>query len=82
MSVSVSLICGWQEYEDMAFIVRMLFEEYEKLGLKINLEKAFWVGCEAETKDLILENQKGSIRGCEEFKYWGVKIDKEDRQEN
>ena len=24
----------------------------------------------------------GCIRGCEEFKYVGVKIDKEDRQEN
>ena len=36
----------------------------------------------AETKDLILEDQKGCIRGCEEFKYLGINIDKEDRQEN
>ena len=34
------------------------------------------------TKDLTLENQKGCIRVCEEFKFLGVKIDKEDRQEN
>ena len=40
------------------------------------------MGCGAETKDLILEDQKGCIRGREEFKYLGVKIDKEDRQEN
>ena len=40
------------------------------------------MGCEAETKDLTLEDQKGCFRGCEEFKYLGVKIDKEDRQEN
>ena len=40
------------------------------------------MGCFAETKDLILEDQKGCIRRCEEFKYFGVKIDKEDRQEN
>ena len=38
--------------------------------------------CGTETKDLILEDQKGCIRGCEEFKYLGVKIDKEDRQED
>ena len=40
------------------------------------------MGCEAETKYLILEDQKGCIRRCEEFKYLGVKIDNEDRQEN
>ena len=40
------------------------------------------MGCGAETKDLILEDQKGCIRGCEELKYLGVKIDKEGRQEN
>ena len=40
------------------------------------------MGCRAETKDFILEDQKCCIRGCEEFKYLGVKIDKEDRQEN
>ena len=38
------------------------------------------MGYGAETKDLILEDQIGCIRGCEEFKYLGVKIDTEDRQ--
>ena len=32
-----------------------------------------YLGCRAKTKDQ---------KGCEEFKYLGVKIDKEDRQEN
>ena len=32
------------------------------------------MGCGAETKDLILENLKGCIRGCEEFNYLGVNI--------
>ena len=36
----------------------------------------------SRTKHLILEDQKGCIRGCEEFEYLGVKIDKEDSQEN
>ena len=40
------------------------------------------MGCGAESKDLILEDQKGCIRGCEELKYLRVKIDKEDRQKN
>ena len=57
----------------------MLLEEYEKWGLKINVEKHFYVGCGAETKYLISDDQKCYIRGCEEFKYLGVKIEKEDR---
>ena len=40
------------------------------------------MGCGAETKDLVLEDQKGCIRGCEKFKYLGVKIDKENRQKD
>ena len=40
------------------------------------------MGCGAETKDLILEDQKVYIRESEEFEYLGVKIDKEDKQEN
>ena len=35
---------------------------------------------EQKPKILILEEQEGSIRRCEEFKYLGIKIDKEDRQ--
>ena len=31
------------------------------------------MGCGAETKHLILKNQKGCIRGCEEFKHFGGK---------
>ena len=31
---------------------------------------------------IIKIDMKGCIRGYEEFKYLGVKIDKEDRQEN
>ena len=68
-----------QEYEDMEFMIRKLLEEYEQWCLKINLEKTLYMGCRAEIKDLILENHKGCVRGCEEFKYLGVKIDKEDR---
>ena len=34
----------------MEFTARKLLEEYEKWGLKINLEKTFYMGCGAETK--------------------------------
>ena len=58
----------------MELMVRKLLEGYEKWGLQINLQKkTFYVGCGAETKGLILEGQKGCIRGCKEFKYLGVK---------
>ena len=38
------------------------------------------MGCGAETK--ILENQRGCIKGSIEYDYLGIKIDKEDGQEN
>jgi hypothetical protein len=38
--------------------------------------------CGAESKDLILEDQNLCIRGCEEFKYLGVKIDKDNRKDD
>ena len=50
-------------------IARKLLEEYEKWGLKINLEKNYYIGCEAETKDLILGDQKDCIRGSEKYDY-------------
>ena len=30
------------------------------------------MGCGADTEDLMLEDQKGCIRGCEEFEYLKV----------
>ena len=65
----------------MKFMARKLLEEYEKWGLKINLEKTFYMSCGAQTKDLILEDQKGCIRGCEEFRNLGEKsIKKTDKK--
>ena len=40
------------------------------------------MGCGIKAEDLILEDEKGLIKGCEEFDYLGVRIDKEDRQES
>ena len=69
----------------MEYMLRKLLEEYEKWGLKVNLDKTFYMGslgCGNKTEDLILGDQKGFIKGCEEFDYLGVRIDKEDRQES
>ena len=46
------------------------------------IQKTLYVDYEAEAKDLILEDQEVCITGCKEFKYLGIKIDKEDIQEN
>ena len=71
-----------QDYEDMEYMLRKLLEEYEKWGLKVNLGKTFYMGCGIKAEDLILEDQKGFIKGCDGFDYLGVRTDKEDRQES
>ena len=48
-------------------MARKLLEKYGKWGLNINLERIFYMRCGAETKDFILEDQKGCVRGYEEF---------------
>ena len=35
----------------MVFMTRNELEEYKKWGLKLNLEKSFYMNCGAETKD-------------------------------
>ena len=47
-----------------------LLEQYEKWDLKLKFRKnTLYIGCGAVTKDLVLEDQKGSIRRYEELKY-------------
>ena len=48
----------------------------------MNLEKRFLNRSWAETKDLILVDLTDCIRGCDKFEYFGVKIDKENREGN
>ena len=47
-----------------------------KRNIEKNLVHGLW------SRNQRLEDEKGCVRGCEEFKYFAVKIDKEDRQEN
>jgi hypothetical protein len=39
--------------------------------MKINQEKTFYMGCGAETKDLILEDQRVCIRDVKNLSIWG-----------
>ena len=63
----------------MEIIVQELFEEYEMSGLKINLYQKLstWV---VEQKPKILEDKKGYIRGCEDFRYLEEKIKRTDKK--
>ena len=40
------------------------------MGLKSNLDQTFYMRCVTEIEDLILEDQKGFIKGCEAFEMW------------
>lgn len=71
-----------QDYEDIEYMTRKLIEEYNKWGLKINLEKTLYMSCGEEMKDLVLEDGMGCIKGCEECEYLGVKINSTYSQES
>ena len=66
----------------MRFMPRKLLDEYEKRSFKNKFRRTFCMGCEADIKHLILEDQKDYIRGCEWLKYLGVKVDEEGREDN
>ena len=53
-----------------------------KMGFQNTFIKNFYMGCGTETKYVILEDRKHCIKECKKFEFLGVKLDKEDRQEN
>ena len=59
------------------------YQKSTKMGFENKFrKKTYCMGCGAEIKDLVQEDQKNCIRECEDFKYLGVKIYKEAREEN
>ena len=50
--IIIIIILFAQGYDDKEFMIRKLLEEYEKWGLKINLQTTFYTGCRAKTKDI------------------------------
>ena len=53
-----------------SYVSRLLFSRIRELYINFNVFQIY------------LEDERNCIRGCEEFKYLGVKVDEEDRQEN
>ena len=63
-----------EDYEDLQYMARKLKEEYEKWGLKINMEKTKHMAIGDKSKDLVLEDGQGTIKVCNDYIYFGTKI--------
>ena len=55
-----------EDSEDLEYMTRKLKEEYEKWGLKINMEKTKYMAIGDKSKDLVLEDGQGTIKVCNE----------------
>lgn len=69
-----------QDKDDLEYMSRKIKEEYEKAGLNMNLNKTKYLCIGNETTDLELENNE-QIKTCDSYKYLGVRIDKDGRDE-
>ena len=65
-----------QDVEDIEYMTRKLFEEYEKWGLEVNLKKSEYMCVGGTTSDLLLNNGK-TLKACEQYKYLGSDIEKD-----
>ena len=63
-----------QDFEDIEYMTRKLIQEYQKWGLKVNMNKTKYMAIGDLHQDLILEEDMGKISYTEEYKYLGVKI--------
>lgn len=70
-----------QEFEDIEYLTRKLIQEYSLWGLKINMDKSRYMTIGDLPQDLILEENLGTIKYTEEYKYLGIKITKDGKQE-
>lgn len=64
-----------QDEEDLSYMLRKLNEEYEKVGLEINLKKTMYMTTEEDTADLQIEDHL-EIKGTNNFKYLGFTLSK------
>jgi hypothetical protein len=64
-----------QDYEDLEYMIRKLIEEYELWGLKLNIKKKTkYMSIGDPSRDLQLEDGKGTISHVSEYVYLGVRI--------
>jgi hypothetical protein len=64
------------DYEDLEYITRNLIDKYEYWGLKLNVKKTKYMAIGDTSRDLQLEDGKGTISHVSEYVYLGVRITK------
>ena len=70
-----------QDYEDLEYMTRKLIDEYELWGLKLNVKKTKYMAIGDTSRDLQLEDGKGTISDVSEYVYLGVRITKDGNHE-
>ncbi|XP_047103620.1 uncharacterized protein LOC124722510 [Schistocerca piceifrons] len=70
-----------QDYKDIEYMTRKLIQEYKKSGLNVNMNKTKYMVIGGVNGDLILEEGMGTITATEEYKYLGVKITNDGKQD-
>ena len=68
-----------EDEEDLEYMLRKLIEEYEEWGLEVNSEKTQYLAIGREGRDLNKNGKK--IRNVDEYKYLGVTITKDGKDE-
>ena len=62
-------------------MARKLIDEYELWGLKLNVNKTKYKAIEDTSRNLQLENGKGTVSHVSEYVYLGVRITKDGNHE-
>jgi hypothetical protein len=70
-----------QDYEDLEYMTRKLIDGYELWGLKLNVRKTTYMAIGDTSRDLQLEDEKGTISHVSENIYLGVRITKDGNHE-
>ncbi|XP_044760773.1 uncharacterized protein LOC123318222 [Coccinella septempunctata] len=70
-----------QDKEDLEFMSRRLFEEYQNWGLTVNLRKTKYM-CVGGEKEKLRVNDDVEIDACDEYIYLGTKITADGRTQN
>ena len=65
-----------QDYEDLEYMTRKLIDEYELWGLQLSVKKTKYMAIGDTTRDLWLEDAKGTISHVSEYVYLGVRVTK------
>ena len=67
-----------QDQDDAEYMIRKLVEEYRKWGLKVSISKSEKMTFGGDQQSIELEDGQ-QIKGCEHFKYLGVRLTQDGR---